>query len=100
MVDLRTGDGSVLASCFHPALHRTPSGWAWERNRGVGPGHLLQEGDEHADMELNVGMSQKTGKSSYALGFGEKLRPWGKKTGEMIRMRRKRMESTYIAHRH
>ena len=44
------------------------------KSHGVGPGHLLQDGDEEADLHLS-GMLQKSVKSGCALGFGENFEP-------------------------
>ena len=38
---------------FHLALHGTPNGWAQKSSHGVGPCHLLQDGDEEEDLHLS-----------------------------------------------
>ena len=40
---------------FHLTVHRTPDGRAQKSSHGhgVGPGHLLQDGDEKADLYLS-----------------------------------------------
>ena len=38
---------------FHLALHGTPDGRAQKSSHGVGPGHLLQDGDEEEDLHLS-----------------------------------------------
>jgi hypothetical protein len=60
---LETHTGKL--SFFHLTL-QSPDGWAHKSSHGVGPGRLLQDGDEEADVSL----SRLTVKSGSAL--------WGK----------------------
>ena len=55
-------------------MELTSNGGGKEGCHGVGPGHLLQDGDEESNLNLRR-MLQKTVKSGCALGFGENLEP-------------------------